>query len=107
MSENYKVVWPSGKRIIETIPMAPRIQDMNEAVILELNHNSYRGDEIIPVLREELKKRYPGIRFITYDVLGNFREARNFGGYEMEKWPGLGKFLQDNKVTGAIAGVGA
>ncbi|XCP85779.1 hypothetical protein ABXS75_02975 [Roseburia hominis] len=106
MSEQYEVVWPSGKCRIEPVPMAPRIKDLNEAVILELNHNSYRGDEIFPVLREELKRRYPGIRFITYDVLGNFRDARNYGGYELESWPGLSDFIRENKVTGAVAGVG-
>ncbi len=106
MSECYEVVWPSGKRRIDPVPMAPRIKDLNEAVILELNHNSYRGDEIIPILREELKRRYPGISFITYDVLGNFRDPRNYGGYELESWPGLPDFLRENKVTGAVVGIG-
>ena len=106
MSEHYEVVWPLGKRRITSVPMATRIKDLNEAVILELSHNSYRGDEIFPVLREELKKRYPGIRFITYDVLGNFRDPQNYGGYELESWPGLPNYLRENKVTGAIIGVG-
>lgn len=106
MSEKYEVVWPSGKCRIEQIPMASRINNLNEAVILELNHNSYRGDEIFPILREELKKRYPGIRFITYERLGNFRDPKNYGGYELESWPGLAEFLKENNVAGAVVGVG-
>ena len=109
MSEKYQVVWPSARVHIPDVQLAPRLkeEDLNKAVILEVNHMHYRGNEIFPILREELKRRYPGITIIPWDTLGDFRDVRNFGGYEAEKWPGLEPFIKKHRITAAVGGMGA
>ena len=107
MSEKYQVVWPQSRIYIPDRKQAPRVKDLNKAVVMEFNHMHYRGVEIFPILRDELKKRYPGITIIPWDELGDFRDVRNFNGYEAEKWPGLKKWIEDHHVTAAIGGMGA
>ncbi|MBU5627020.1 hypothetical protein KQI82_08885 [Oscillibacter sp. MSJ-2] len=107
MSEQYQVVWPSSQVHIPDVRLSPRVKDMNEAVILEFNHMHYRGVEIFPILREELKRRYPKITIIPWDTIGDFRDMRNFGGYEAEKWPGLKYFIERHHITAAVGGMGA
>lgn len=109
MAEKLQVVWPSSRIFIPDRHLAPRLkeEDLNKAVILEFNHMHYRGVEIFPILRAELKRRYPGITIIPWDTLGDFRDVRNFGGYEAEKWPGLSKFIEEHHITAAIGGMGA
>ncbi len=107
MSELYEVVWPSGKLAVKKSDLAPRIKDLNTATIAEVNHNSYRGDEIFPILREELKRRYPNIRIIPFEVIGNFRDQRNFEGYEMENYPKLSQMLTEKGIDAVITGIGA
>ena len=107
MAEAYQVVWPSSRVYVPDVHLAPRVKDLNSAVILELNHMHYRGVEIFPILREELKRRYPGITIIPWATLGDFRDIRNFNGYEASKWPGMGDFIKRNRITAAIGGMGA
>lgn len=106
MSEMYEVVWPSGKLGIKKGELAPRLPDLSGKTICELSHMSYRGDDIFPALREELKRRYPGIKFVTYETFGNFRRADKYG-YELEKFPGLRELLLENQCDAVIAGVAA
>ena len=107
MAETYQVVWPSSRVYVPDVQLAPRVEDMNKAVLLELNHMHYRGVEIFPILREELKRRYPGITILPWDTLGDFRDIRNFEGYEAEKWPGMKDFIKRNHITAAVGGMGA
>jgi hypothetical protein len=107
MSELYEVVWPSGKLAIKRAELAPRVTDMNTVTVAEINHNSYRGDEIFPILREELKRRYPNIRIVPFEEIGNFRDQRNFEGYEMENYPRLSELLKQKGIDAAITGIGA
>lgn len=46
MAEAYQVVWPSSRVYVPDVHLAPRVKDLNSAVILELNHMHYRGVEI-------------------------------------------------------------
>src|SRR6266850_7127986 len=67
----YEVLWPLGKPAYESRPANARLADLNGKVIGELWDYLFRGEEIFPILRERLKARFPGIRFVTYDVFGN------------------------------------
>lgn len=103
----YEVVWPLGKSCVKKTTLAPRLDELEGKTILELSHYSYRGDDIFPALRESIKKRYKNVKFLDYDTLGNFRDPRNFGGYELEKAPNLNEILKKYNVDAVIAGVGA
>ncbi|MDR2908778.1 MAG: hypothetical protein LBU86_02700 [Oscillospiraceae bacterium] len=103
---NYNVVWPLGKLGVQKSSLAPRLPDLNGKTICELSHMSYRGDDIFPALRVALKKRYPDIKFVTYETFGNFRDPR-VNGYELEKHPGLKELLEKEGCDAIIAGVAA
>ena len=105
----YEVVWPSGKLGIKKGKLAPRLPDLSGKTICELSHMSYRGDDIFPALREELKRRYPGIKFVTYETFGNFRRDswEGWDGSELEKHPGLRDLLLKHNCDAVIAGIAA
>ena len=70
MGEGYEVVWPRGTKTVSVAELAPRLPTLDGAVVGELWDALFRGDEIFPALRDELRQRYPGIRFVEYPVFG-------------------------------------
>ncbi len=67
----YEVVWPLGKSVYKKIPCAPRISDLRGKTICELYDQLFRGDEILPLVRNSLQKQYEGIKFVNYTAFGN------------------------------------
>lgn len=67
----YKVVWPLSKSIYESIPLAPRIPDLRGKTICELYDWKFMGEEVFPLIRNLLRKRYPSVKFVDYTVFGN------------------------------------
>ena len=67
----YNVVWPLGPSAYKTRAPEPRIADLNGKTIGELWDYLFRGEDIFPLVRAQLKARFPGIKFVTYDVFGN------------------------------------
>jgi ABC-type amino acid transport substrate-binding protein len=107
MNAEYEVVWPLGRSAHEEVSLAPRLADLEGKTICELSHFEYRGDEIFPAVEDALRKRYKDIKFVSYETFGNFRDPRNYGGAELEKYPGLRDLLLKHKCDAVIAGVGA
>jgi hypothetical protein len=77
--ERYRAVWPRGARKVETTPLAPRLDTLDGKTIGELWDDLFRGDEIFPILEEELARRYPGVRFVRYDAFGSTHGAGEHG----------------------------
>jgi UDP:flavonoid glycosyltransferase YjiC (YdhE family) len=69
--ETYQVVWPRGAKTVQATDVAPRLGTLDGKVIGELWDDLFRGDEIFPILEEELTRRFPGIRFVRYDTFGS------------------------------------
>lgn len=67
----YEVVWPRGKKTVKVTHLAKRLDTLEGKTIGQLWDNVFRGDEIFPILEEELAKRYPGIKFINYELFGS------------------------------------
>ena len=67
----YEVVWPLGRSAYATRAPQARIADLSGKTVGELWDYLFRGEEIFPLVREELKARFPGIKFVAYDVFGN------------------------------------
>ncbi len=97
----YKVVWPLGKRTTETASLAKRLGSLDGKTICELWEWMFRGDEMFPVIRKELSKRYSGIKFVGHEVFG-----RIHGEGEREVLAALPVKLKQNKCDAAITGVG-
>ncbi len=99
--EGYQVVWPRGRRTISSVSLAKRLDTLEGKTVCELWDWVYRGDEMFPVIEEELAKRYPGIRFVSYEVFG-----QTYGGDEREVLAAFPDRLRQNKCDAAISGVG-
>ena len=72
----HRVVWPRGTRKTEAAALAPRLDTLEGKTIGQLWDDLFRGDEIFPVLEEELGRRYPGVRFVRYDAFGSTHGAQ-------------------------------
>jgi hypothetical protein len=96
----YDVVWPLGKKP-GAGSFAPRLGDLDGIVLAELWDNLYRGDEGFPALRDELKRRHPGVTIVPYSEFDNIH-----GGDDRAVLAELPARLRDQGVHGVIAGVG-
>jgi len=56
------VLWPRGRKTVDVRPLAKRLGTLDGITIGELWDDLFRGDEIFPLLREELARRFPGLR---------------------------------------------
>jgi len=65
------VLWPRGRKTVDVRPLAKRLGTLDGITIGELWDDLFRGDEIFPLLREELARRFPGLRFVDYRPAGN------------------------------------
>ena len=48
---------------------ARRLPDLNGKTIGEISNRIWEADRIFPLIRDLLKKRYPGIKFVPYTDL--------------------------------------
>ena len=97
----YKVVWPRGNRVVEGIPFTQRPDTLEGKTICELWNGVYRGDEIFPIVEKELVNRYPGIKFVSYEVFGS-----THGGEEAKVIAALPAKLEQSRGDAVISGMG-
>jgi hypothetical protein len=97
----YEVLWPLGKIVSEKVTLAPRITDLSGKTICELSDYGFRAEEIFPLIRASLAKRYPGIKFIEYETFGN-----THGPHEAEIIATLADRLRQCGCDAVISGVG-
>jgi hypothetical protein len=97
----YKVVWPLGKLTYQPVSIKPRPSDLKGITVCELSDYGFRAEEIFPIVRESLSKRYPGIRFIEYPAFGN-----THGPQETEIVANLPETLRQYGCDAVISGVG-
>lgn len=98
----YGVVWPLGRSTYDTRATNPRLSDLSGKTIAEVWDYLFRGEEIFPILREKLAARFPGVKFVGYDVFGNVHgpQQRNL----VARAPEL---LRQHKVDAVISAIGA
>ena len=98
--EIHQVVWPRGLKMVEVTDIAPRLDKLEGKTIGELWDYLFRGDEIFPVLEEELGRRFPGLRFVRYDVFGS-----THGAGEQQVLAELPYKLRHQEVDAVISGM--
>ena len=69
------VLWPRGRKTAETRPVAPRLSSLDGKTIGEVWDDLFRGDEIFPILREEIGRRYKNVTFVEYPTFGSTHGA--------------------------------
>ena len=97
---NERVVWPRGRKTVEPRPVAPRLDSLEGKTIGQLWDDLFRGDEIFPILEEELGRRFPGVRFVRYDTFGS-----THGRDEQRVLDELPARLKELKVDAVISGM--
>ena len=98
--EIYGVVWPRGARTVEATDVAPRLSTLEGKTIGQLWDDLFRGDEIFPILEEELAQRFPGVRFVRYDTFGS-----THGRHEHRVLAELPEMLRLHQVDAVISGM--
>jgi hypothetical protein len=98
----FKVLWPSGKEVIERVERSHPMADLNGKTIAEVWDWRFRGDEMFAILREELRKRYPDVKFVDYSVFGN-----THGPQERQNLAALPDLLHEHGCDVVISGIGA
>ena len=97
----YEVVWPLGKRAVKAQRYAQRLDTLQGKTIGELWDWVFRGEDIFPMIEDELTKRYPGIKFVNYSVFGSI-----YGFKESELIKSLPDLLHKHGCDAVISGVG-
>ncbi len=69
--EVFEVLWPRGRKMVGVSPLAKRLPTLENKTIGFLWDYLFRGDEIFPILEQELSKRFPGIKFVDYNEFGS------------------------------------
>lgn len=98
----YEVLWPLGRRAINTQKAATGLPDLSGKVVCELWDYIFRGDVMYARIREKLSALYPGIKFVSYKEFGNIH-----GPKQRDIIAGLAGKLREFKADAVISGIGA
>lgn len=98
----FEVLWPLAKKAKAPGSTAHAVGDLSGKTVCELWDFIFRGEVIYPQIRERLRARYPGIKFIPYSEFGNIHgpKQRDIVGGLAEKLRALG-------CDAVICGIGA
>ena len=83
---SYDVLWPLSRRAVEDRNTAPRIPDLNGKVIGELWDVIFRGETIYPQVREHVRAKFPGAKFVEYSEFGNFYHGHASSGFVLDEF---------------------
>jgi len=64
--ETLRVISPAGVETTEHKGVAPRLDDLSGKTVGEIWNGVFKGDDTFPVVREMLKRAFPGINVIPY-----------------------------------------
>jgi hypothetical protein len=98
----YNVTWPLSRKAVRLVAAAARIPDLNGRTVCELWDVLFRGETIYPQVREYVKARFPGVKFVGHEEFGNFHSAR-----EHQIHAALPEKLRQHGCDAAIVGIGA
>jgi hypothetical protein len=98
----YDVLSPLPRKAVKTTAAAARLPDLNGKTICELWDVIFRGETIYPLVREYVRKRFPDVRFVSYEEFGNFHGARE--AQVISQIPGK---LRAHGADAVIVGIGA
>lgn len=98
----FEVLWPLGKKAVRAKQGAARLPDLSGKTVAELWDYIFHGEVIYPMIREHLRSRYPGVRFVDYSNFGNFHGPKG-----REIVAGLAAKLRSLGCDAVISGIGA
>ena len=99
---HYDVLSPLPRKAVKETSAAPRVPDLNGKTVCELWDVIFRGETIYPLVREHIRARFPGVKFVTYEEFGNFHGAR-----EAQVMASIPDKLRAHGADAVIVGIGA
>jgi hypothetical protein len=96
----YEAYWPRSARQQRARQLAPRLASLEGKTVAQLWDYLFKGDEVFALLEEGLKKRYPGVRFVSWREFGS-----THGGEEKEALAALPKRFKELGVDAVISGM--
>lgn len=94
----YEVVWPRGERRLSLRPLAKRLDTLKGKTIAQLWDYLFAGDEVFAALEENLRARYPGVKFVSWREFGSTHAVN-----EKELLASLPQRFKDLGVDAAIS----
>ncbi len=101
MEPTYDVVWPRSARGIQQRRRAGRLDTLRGKRVAFLWDYLFRGDELFPLLAEQLVARFDGVEIIDYVEFGNLH-----GADEKERVGRLPDDLRSRRVDAVVSGMG-
>lgn len=96
----YEAYWPRGARQQKTRPLAKRLDTLEGKTVAQIWDYLFKGDEVFALLEEGMKKKYPGIKFVSWREFGS-----SHGGEEKEALEALPAKLAALGVDAVISGM--
>lgn len=98
--EHFDVVWPRSRQAVDPQALAERSTDLHGKTIAFLWDYLFRGDEIFPVIAEELQSRFRDVTIIDYREFGT-----THGEGEAALVAALGSDLRRRGVDAVVSGM--
>ena len=96
----YEAYWPRGARQQRTRALAPRLDSLEGKTVAQLWDYLFKGDEVFALLEEGLKKRFPGVKFVSWRDFGS-----THSGEEKEALAALPARFKELGVDAVISGM--
>lgn len=97
----YAVVWPRSPRGVQRRRRADRLGTLNGKRVAFLWDHLFRGDELFPVLADELRARFDDVEIVDHEEFGNLH-----GSDERERVGRLPDDLRTRGVDAVVSGMG-
>jgi hypothetical protein len=68
---HYEVYWPRSPKQQGQKALAPRLPSLEGKTVAQLWDYAFSGDQVFRILEEQMKARFPGVRFINWQEFGN------------------------------------
>lgn len=98
----YEVVWPLGQSTVDEVAPNPPIEDLNGKTVGELWDWLFKGDQMYALIRERLRQRFPGVKFVESSAFGNIH-----GQDEAAVIAALPDLLREHGIDLVVTGIGA
>ena len=97
----YEALWPRSPRGVQSHRLAPRLDDLAGKRVAFLWDYLFRGDELFPVLEQELRRRFPTCEVVGYQTFGNLH-----GADEKDRVGRLPDDLRNRGIDAVVSGMG-
>lgn len=96
----YEVVWPRSRQAIDPQALAERPTTLDGATVAFIWDYLFRGDEIFPIIAEELQSRFNDVTIVDYSEFGS-----THGDREHEVLEALPRMLKERGVNVVVSGM--